>query len=252
MSDKKIQTGIVDFDNLNLAQAANEVKRLGGEEKYSYVITPNIDHLSRLSDINDSSQLGEVYSQASLILCDSRILEKLLRMCNKFVKAVVPGSDLTEYIFKNIITEKDKVLVFGCDEKEMQALYEQYPHLKIQHVNPSMGFIGRPDEVEGLINTVKEANANYIFLAVGSPRQEIFAGKLKRAGLQKGVALCIGASINFITGFERRAPLWMQKMHIEWMYRALQDPIRLGKRYTMNAYCLPRILRCLRQEKSRS
>jgi UDP-N-acetyl-D-mannosaminuronic acid transferase (WecB/TagA/CpsF family) len=68
-------------------------------------------------------------------------------------------------------------------------------------------------------------------LAIGSPQQEIIAQKLKGRGVARGLALCIGASIDFITGVERRAPLWMQQSGLEWLFRLAQNPRRLAKRY---------------------
>ncbi len=241
---EKIQTGLLSFDNVNLIEAGAEVAHLGSADKFSYVVTPNIDHLSRLSGAV-GSDLHTIYLQASLSLCDSRIVEKILRLSKKDIKAVVPGSDLTIHLFEQVLLPEHNVLVLGCSESEITALKSLYPKLNIQHINPSMGFINKPEEVNQLVQRVIESNADYLFLAVGSPRQEIFANKLKQAGLQKGVALCIGASINFILGAEVRAPKWIQKIHMEWCYRMLQDPKRLVKRYALNAIALPQIIRLL-------
>src|SRR5262249_4961555 len=71
----------------------------------------------------------------------------------------------------------------------------------------------------------------FCFIAVGCPQQELVAHRLKVRGRASGLALCIGASINFLTGTERRAPRWMQHIGMEWLYRALRDPVRLGRRY---------------------
>lgn len=103
-----------------------------------------------------------------------------------------------------------------------------------------MGFINKPEEVEALVKEVEGLAAHYVFLAVGSPRQEILAAKIRQSSAI-GVGLCIGASINFLVGKEVRAPIWMQKLHIEWLYRMLQDPKRLVRRYVMNAVWLPKI-----------
>jgi exopolysaccharide biosynthesis WecB/TagA/CpsF family protein len=75
-------------------------------------------------------------------------------------------------------------------------------------------------------------------LAVGCPQQEILAKALQSRGRARGLALCIGASINFLTGGERRAPKWIQHAGFEWLYRLLNDPTRLAKRYLVRG---PRI-----------
>ena len=82
--------------------------------------------------------------------------------------------------------------------------------------------------------------------AVGSPQQETIAQMLRTRGVARGLALCIGASLNFITGVEKRAPVWMQKMALEWLYRLMQDPRRLARRYLVRG---PRIFAHLRRSR---
>jgi exopolysaccharide biosynthesis WecB/TagA/CpsF family protein len=81
-------------------------------------------------------------------------------------------------------------------------------------------------------------------LAVGSPQQEVLAQRLQSRGVARGLALCVGASIDFMTGVERRAPLWMQRSGFEWLYRLSQNPTRLAKRYLVRG---PRIFWLLRK-----
>jgi exopolysaccharide biosynthesis WecB/TagA/CpsF family protein len=238
---EKIITPLISFDNYDLKEAATEISKLSKKADFSYVVTPNVDHMSRLCSDSKSNSLLAIYRQATMILCDSRILEKILRLAGKQLKAVVPGSDLTKYLFDHVLSASDKILVFGVEPEKIRLLSDCYKHLNISHVNPSMGFIDRDEEVSVLVEQVIEKEPDYIFLAVGSPRQEIFAAKLKAAGLKRGVALCIGASINFLVGVESRSPLIMQKLHLEWLYRMLQDPKRLVKRYAMNAGSLIKI-----------
>jgi exopolysaccharide biosynthesis WecB/TagA/CpsF family protein len=108
-----------------------------------------------------------------------------------------------------------------------------------------MGFIKDATEVETCLQYI-EANSPFRFclLAIGSPQQETIAQLLKARGRAKGMALCIGASVNFLTGDERRAPQWMQKLGCEWLYRLLQDPKRLAKRYLVRG---PRVFSLLRK-----
>jgi N-acetylglucosaminyldiphosphoundecaprenol N-acetyl-beta-D-mannosaminyltransferase len=249
MSQRKVCTGLVAFDDLTLAESAANVKSLSEQPYFSYVVTPNIDHLSRLCSNSTSQTLKPIYANAALTLCDSRVLSKLLALIGRPVNNVVPGSDLTQFLFDHLLKTTDTILVVGGDDKDINALRNRYPSLVVQHINPSMGFINKPSEVDSLTEKIKEVAADYLFLAVGSPRQEILAYRLQQTEIKKGVALCIGASINFIVGVESRAPLWMQYVHMEWFYRMLQDPKRLFRRYASNALSIPRVLYALRSEK---
>jgi exopolysaccharide biosynthesis WecB/TagA/CpsF family protein len=103
-----------------------------------------------------------------------------------------------------------------------------------------MGFINDQDEINKVINYAEQVQPHYLFLAVGSPRQEVLAEQLQLT-LTKGVALCIGASILFLVGAERRAPYWVQRLSLEWCYRICQNPKVLAKRYFSNFLKLQRI-----------
>ena len=126
---------------------------------------------------------------------------------------------------------------------QAQTLRDKYSLKNLFHHNPPMGFVNDPRAVEECL-AFAEAHSPFRFcmLAVGSPQQEILARQLKSRGIARGMALCIGASINFITGVERRAPRWMQSLALEWLYRLMQDPRRLARRYLLRG---PRVFALL-------
>lgn len=185
--------------------------------------------------------LQPIYDNASLNLCDSRILEKILKLKGHTVKEVIPGSTLTQKLFDDVLTQDSRVLIVGGNDDVISRLRTKYNTLQLQHYNPPMGFINSPKEVEKTLSTIKKSNAQYVFLAVGSPRQEILAKLIKDKDLINGVALCIGASILFLVGEEKRAPKILQILHLEWGYRMMQDPRRLVKRYFDNLVKLPKL-----------
>jgi len=237
----KIETGLTFLNDLSMEDTIDQVKQLSQGSTFSYVVTPNIDHMARLCDDSLGDDLMEVYRNADMSLCDSRILHKFLLFCGKKIKEVIPGSELTLQLFNRVLNERDTILIFGSEPEDINFLRQLYPLLNIHHINPSMGFINNPEEVSILVDKVTDIGADYIFIAVGSPRQEVFANKLKLSGGLNGVGLCIGASINFLVGKEKRAPAWVQKMHVEWFYRMLGDPKRLVNRYVSNAISLLKI-----------
>lgn len=77
--------------------------------------------------------------------------------------------------------------------------------------------------------------ARFIFLAVGSPQQEVLAATIAATGRASGTGLCIGASLEFLAGAARRAPPWMQRSGLEWLYRLSHDPRRLARRYLLHS-----------------
>jgi UDP-N-acetyl-D-mannosaminuronic acid transferase (WecB/TagA/CpsF family) len=110
-----------------------------------------------------------------------------------------------------------------------------------------MDFIRDPKAVEECLSFV-EAHSPFRFclLAVGAPQQEILAERLQARGVARGLALCVGASIDFVTGTQRRAPPWMQRAGVEWLFRLSQNPARLATRYLVRG---PRVFALLRRTK---
>jgi len=160
----------------------------------------------------------------------------------------VTGSDLTASLFGRIIAPEDPVTVLGGSAETAVALRARYGLTRLVHHDPPMGFDSDPAALEAAISFLEDHPARFSFLAVGSPRQEVVAEALVRRGKATGVGLCIGASLRFLTGAERRAPRAVQGAGLEWAWRLLQDPRRLARRYLLDS---PRIVRRLWREARR-
>lgn len=213
-----------------------------GTGRFGFVVTPNVDHVIRYYD---DLQFRALYAAADYVLLDSRVLSLLLRVTRGLQVRVCTGSDLTAEIIGNIVAADDRIVLIGATAEQARRLAADYGLTNLQHHCPPMGFIRDPAAVEGCLQFVEAASPfRFCLLAVGCPQQEILAGKLKARGVARGLALCIGASINFLTGVERRAPHWMQRAHLEWLYRLLGAPGRMAKRYLIRG---PRVLLILRK-----
>jgi exopolysaccharide biosynthesis WecB/TagA/CpsF family protein len=227
-----------DYDLVRFTRVAADF----GSDGYGYVVTPNVDHLIRWYD---DQNFRALYDDARYVLLDSRFLSYLLRVTKGMHTPVCTGSDLTAKLFQTVIRPDDRIVLVGATTEQAKRLTEIYSLRNLQHLNPPMGFVRSPEAVEECLNFI-EANSpfRYCLLAVGSPQQETLAQMLKKRGQARGLALCIGASINFLTGVETRAPDWMQRTGLEWAYRLSQDPGRLAKRYLVRG---PRVFGLLRK-----
>jgi exopolysaccharide biosynthesis WecB/TagA/CpsF family protein len=221
----------LDFDDRTLAQAAQEI--LGSlDAPFRYVVTPNAHHLVRLSE--EAQQLHPLFKGGWRIYCDSRIVCRLARL--RGVKlSLVTGSDLTAALVPMACERGIRVAIVGPTEADCELLKRRYPGLQVALHTPPMGFIGSEREVRRCVDFVRGSNARLIFLAVGMPQQEILASRIARESQVAGVALCIGASIDFLTGKQRRAPRWVQLAGLEWLHRLLGDPRRLARRYLIES-----------------
>lgn len=222
------------------AQEFTDLAEKYGNENYGYVVTPNVDHIIRL---HEDAAYREIYADATYTLLDSRFLSRLLRKTKRVNLPVCTGSDLTQNILSNVVMSEDEIVIIGGTHEQAAILRERYNLRRLHHYNPPMGFINDPNMVELCLDFIESHSPfRFCFLAVGSPRQEVLAHQLRIRGVARGLALCIGASIDFVTGNEQRAPTWMQQSGIEWMFRLLQAPKRMAKRYLIRG---PRIFRLL-------
>ena len=108
-----------------------------------------------------------------------------------------------------------------------------------------MGFDNDPGALADTVAFILSHPARFVFLAVGSPRQERLAAAVAATRRGTGTGLCIGASLAFLSGAERRAPGWMQRSRLEWAFRLATDPRRLARRYLVDS---PRIVPMLLRE----
>jgi exopolysaccharide biosynthesis WecB/TagA/CpsF family protein len=217
----------LDFDDGDIDSAADEILT-NATRPFRYVVTPNVHHVVKLQELGDAFKAR--YTSAWRVYCDSRILSRLALLCGLRL-SVITGSDLTERLIARASEQTVKVAIIGPGESACARLLARFPRLDMQSYAPPMGFIGSEVEIEKCIDFVLKSGAGIIFLAVGMPQQEILAQRLAERGDAAGVALCIGASIDFLTGRQSRAPLWIQKLGLEWLHRLLSDPRRLAKRY---------------------
>jgi exopolysaccharide biosynthesis WecB/TagA/CpsF family protein len=234
-----------DFADASLAAVLAGLAARDPAAAFTYVATPNADHLVRLAR---DPALRPLYDQAGLLLLDSRVVRRLAGLLGLAAPAVVTGSDLTAALFQQVVRPDDAVTVIGAAPEQIAALSGRHGLRRVAHHNPPMGFDRDPAQVAACVAFMRAHPARFVFLAVGSPRQEFLAHALAAGGGATGTGLCIGASIDFLTGQQARAPGWMQRAGLEWAHRLASDPARLARRYLIDN---PPILRLLVRERLR-
>jgi exopolysaccharide biosynthesis WecB/TagA/CpsF family protein len=233
---------VLNVDDYDLAQTLRVAAEFGCD-RFGYIVTPNVDHVIRHYQ---DQHFRVLYAHATYIVLDSRFLAHTLGLFKRQSLRVCLGSDLTNAVFNSVVKPLDSVLLVGGTSGQAQFLRERFGLKALHHVDPPMGFIHDDAAVETCLRAIEAASPfRFCFLAIGSPQQEIIAMKLKERGMARGLAMCVGASIDFMTGVERRAPPWMQRSGFEWLYRLLQNPRRMATRYLVRGprifLLLPRI-----------
>lgn len=226
----------VEFALLNPQTLYNRVIEEGYRAPdFSYLVTPNVDHLVRL---NSDNALQQYYDEAWLNVSDSRILE-ILAGFSGFDLPACPGSDLTAQIFEKALKPEDLITIIGADDEIVEIISGKYGLKNVKHYAPPMGLKNKPDEILKAAEFIKANPARFHFICVGSPQQEMVALAAKKIGGAIGVGLCVGASLDFLAGQAKRAPQWMQNLRLEWLHRLFSEPKRMWTRYLVEG---PRIL----------
>ena len=195
---------------------------------FAYVVTPNVDHIVRIQ--RKRSDLWPIYRGAWLNLCDSRVVALLAALTGRALSPV-PGSDLTADLLAHVVRPDDRLAIIGGDAELIDTLRRDYRLRNLAHHNPPMGFVTDPIALSCAAQFAADAHARYTFLAVGSPQQEILAYRIACSKEATGIALCIGASLQFLSGDQKRAPRWLQQLALEWLFRLVSNPHRMWRRY---------------------
>ncbi len=224
------------FNLLNQSETIAIVRDLAERDAFAYVATPNVDHVVRLHRDRDDRRLWAAYEDAALLLCDSRILKRLAKLSDVELD-LVTGSDLTARLLE-ASGEMRSAAVIGGDEHLMRDLRARYPAVIWHWHAPPLGVLRNPDAQRDIAEFVEGCPAGLFFFAIGSPQSEIVCQLIVERGKARGVGLCIGASLEFLTGAKSRAPLWMQRAGLEWLFRLASEPGRLWRRYLVEG---PRI-----------
>lgn len=214
------------------------------QQPFTFIVTPNVNHIVQLE--NDQ-QLIDAYAMASYRICDSRVLLPMLKLFGVRPAEAIPGSTLTDDLMGIAAARQWTITVVGCEPENMALLREKYPSITFHHYYPPMGFIKDESEVRRCIDFVVTHPTYLVVFALGCPTQEIMAARVFETGQATGVGLCVGGSLNFLSGSVKRAPEWVQNLSLEWLHRVGTEPKRLLPRYAHDArHFIPILIKHLR------
>lgn len=230
-------------------------RRLAAGEGFS-VATLNLDHVVKLSR---NPRFRDAYAAQTHVTADGNPIVWLSRLAGQQV-SLVPGSELIEPLVAKAVEAHVPVAFFGSSQETLDvaadSLRARHPGLEIALCRaPVMGFDPQSEEAVEDIAALEASGSGLVFLALGAPKQEIFAARAQT--VLPGVGfVSIGAGLDFIAGTQRRAPVWVRAMAAEWLWRLLTDPRRLAARYGACIAVLPKLtgraLRGRRQGRSLS
>lgn len=220
------------LDDITFDEAVRRIGVLACTEGKHYVVTPNVDHVVK---IEKDLEFRKIYEDADLILTDGTPLMWIAESLGCPIMEKIPGADMLPRVCEMAAKNGYTMFLFGAEdgvaEIAKQKLSQKYPGLKIVGTySPPMGFERDEKEMEKAIQMINRKKPQILVAGLGSPKQEKFIYQY-REKMDFHVALPFGAAIDFEAGMVRRAPLWMRKLGLEWLFRFFQEPGRLFKRY---------------------
>lgn len=225
------------FDNVSFAEAVDVVRSHVQSRVPGFMVSLNTDIAVRLEEDPD---FVAAYNAADLALMDSMPLIRLAGLTGIKVKERLSGSDLMPRICEVAAREGWSCFFLGGkgDVPVIAArnLSHRFPGLTVCGTfSPEYGFEKTPSGIAEVVQTVRSANPDLLFICLGTPKSE----KILYPHLQEfnvPFTFSVGAAIDFAAGTVKRAPLWVQRANLEWFYRFLQEPRRLFKRYFVDSW----------------
>lgn len=212
--------------------------RLAKQQGFT-IATLNLDHIVKL---DRDTAFRAAYLAHSHVVADGNPVVWLSRLAGRKVD-LVPGSELVVPLARVAARLQVPVALLGSTADVLASagarLQETAPGLRIAaRIAPPMGFDALTDW--GAIDALRASGAGLCFLALGAPKQEIFAARAAHALPGCGF-VSVGAGLDFIAGTQHRAPRWVRRIAMEWLWRMATNPRRLARRYWDCGVLLPRL-----------
>ncbi len=221
----------IPFNNVTFSEAVEWARQRIVTHKPGYITTANWDFL-RLA-WNDP-ELQRILIDADLVVADGIPIVWMSRLFGKPLKERVTGSDLVPLLAEMAARERHSLFLLGgapgVGEKAAAALTRRFPRLRIAgHYSPPLADILGMDHT-AILSRIEEANPDILLIAFGAPKQEKFANLHVRSW-KVPVSIGVGGTLDFLAGTQTRAPKFVQRLALEWLWRLMTAPRRLTKRY---------------------
>ena len=201
--------------------------------------TLNMDHLAKLQ--NDKG-MQFAYGGQDLVVADGNPIVWMSELANHPV-SLMPGSDMVEPLAQYCADNNLSIALVGSTPESLRgaarSLEQSVPGIDIvRRVSPAFGFDPKGEDAQAILQDIADSGAKLCFVALGAPKQEVFATFGREIAPGVGFA-CVGAGLDFLAGSQTRAPVWVRKMSMEWLWRLGTNPQRLGARYLRCIGILP-------------
>ena len=218
--------------NVDMNDTIYAIEEMIEKKEKSYIVAINVDVVMK---IENDEYLKKVTDHADMVLVDGKPLVWIAKWHHHPVKAKVSGSDLVPKLCEVAAKKGYTIFILGGKEgiadKAKQNLERDLPGIHVVGTYaPPLGFENDKQELEKINEMINAVSPDFLIVCFGCPKQEKWIYE-NYAKYNATVSVCAGATVDFLAGNVNRAPRWMSDHGLEWLYRFMQEPKRLFKRY---------------------
>ncbi|MBK5719445.1 WecB/TagA/CpsF family glycosyltransferase [Dysgonomonas sp. Marseille-P4677] len=224
----------IPIDTLTMQETINKIdSTLQRHQSLTHVVV----NAGKVVAMQSNKELHESVVNCDLINADGQSIVWAARFLGKYIPERVSGIDLMENLVKMAYERKYKCFFFGAKEEVVSKVVQVYTNKYSKDIIAGYknGYYVKEDELY-IAQQIAQSNADLLFVAITSPKKEIFLDKYRDILSSVGFTMGVGGSFDVIAGYTARAPIWMQKIGMEWFFRLIQEPRRMWRRYIIGNY----------------
>ena len=230
----------VRIDPLTMDETVDAVEKFVIEQRPLHLMGVNAD---KINQCQSDEVIKKIVNDSEIINADGASVVLASRFLGYQVPERVAGIDLMQRLLKLADEKSYSVYFFGSKEEVLQDMLknfkEEYPKLRVAGYRN--GYFSEEDE-QDIQKDIREKNPDFVFVGITSPKKEYIIQKFMDNRVNS-IFMGVGGSFDVLSGHIKRAPLWMQKSNLEWLFRVANEPKRLFKRYFVgNVTFIKRVL----------
>ena len=225
----KVKLFNIEIDAISMRQTLDIVEDAVANDKH---IHHTVVNAGKIVLMQEDKELEKSVNEADLINADGQAVVWASKMLGSPLPERVSGIDLMEKLVKRSFEKGYRCYFLGAEEDVVSNLITLYKKKYSNNVIAGYrnGYFKKSDE-KSIAKVISQSNANILFVAITSPKKEIFLNTYKKELKNINFIMGVGGSFDVIAGKVNRAPKWMQDIGFEWLYRVIQEPRRMFMRY---------------------
>ncbi len=221
------------IDSITCSQAIDAIEQLVESGAGGFVVTPNVDHVVNLER---DPALRQAYEAATLALVDGQPLVWASRLLGAPLPERIAGADLVPLLMERAAVRRWRVYLVGAGPGVAEMAAEKLRRIGVEIVGIDAPLLSSQLDVSestALVEKIRRARPNLVLVAFGAPKQERWMFQVQEQ-IRPAVSIGVGAALDFVAGRVKRAPRWMSRSGLEWLFRLSREPRRLWHRYLVN------------------